>query len=135
MEDEEPCQVCVHGHSESRRVGFEFTLPCGQPGENFTGPAEVLRQDYLKDQALDRYERLGNHGWDVPLLPGLGTSIQPPPTELLPAFPLDPCQERGIPDAEEGRTGVDSTVRGLLVLLPAAGHLSGGRARIRRDGV
>jgi Lhr-like helicase len=57
MEGEEVCQICVKAHTESRPLGLEFTLPHDHPQDAFTGPTEVLRQDHLKDQALDRYER------------------------------------------------------------------------------
>jgi len=59
MVGEEPCQVCGQGHADTdaRPVGFEFSLSGPAREEAFTGPAEVLRQDYLQDQALEQYKQ------------------------------------------------------------------------------
>jgi hypothetical protein len=58
MANEEPCQMCRgQGRTDARPAGLKFSLPSLAKEEVFTGPAEVLRQDHLQDQALDRYEQ------------------------------------------------------------------------------
>jgi hypothetical protein len=59
MVGEEPCQVCGQGHADTdaRPVGLEFSRSGPAREEAFTGPAEVLRQDYLQDQSLEQYEQ------------------------------------------------------------------------------
>jgi superfamily II DNA helicase RecQ len=114
MANEEPCQMCRgQGRTDARPAGLKFSLPSLAKEEVFTGPAEVLRQDHLQDQALDRYEQ------DFRLMVG------PCANELLTPLRLDPCQERGMPGTEKGREGVDREVRSLLALLPATAHLPG----------
>ena len=56
MAGEEACQVCGEPHTEARPRDLTFALerPAGMV---FTGPEEVLRQDYTRDQVLDSYER------------------------------------------------------------------------------
>jgi Lhr-like helicase len=56
MAGEEVCQVCGDPHTEARPQDLTFALerPAGMV---FTGPEEVLRQDYARDQVLDSYER------------------------------------------------------------------------------
>lgn len=50
------CQVCVKPHVECRPPNLTFSLD--DPTEMvFTGPEEVLRQDYARDQVLDSYEK------------------------------------------------------------------------------
>lgn len=57
MEGEEPCQICGKGQREARPFGLEFKK-CGVAREEeWTGPKEVLRQDHMKDEALDRYQQ------------------------------------------------------------------------------
>jgi len=55
MSDDEPCQVCITVHSASRPADLVYTLP-QKAGMEFTGPSEVLRQDHMQDEVLDRYE-------------------------------------------------------------------------------
>ncbi|KAK2666817.1 Helicase, C-terminal [Fusarium oxysporum f. sp. vasinfectum] len=76
MEGDELCSVCPEHHAQCRPPTLEFYLPrplrdeteAGQDGDNgsadltvsemiFTGPAEVLRQDQVRDEELSRYER------------------------------------------------------------------------------
>ncbi|RKK44596.1 hypothetical protein BFJ69_g18316, partial [Fusarium oxysporum] len=76
MEGDELCSVCPEHHAQCRPPTLEFHLPRplrdetegGQDGDNgsadlavsemiFTGPAEVLRQDQVRDEELSRYER------------------------------------------------------------------------------
>jgi hypothetical protein len=56
MPGEEVCQVCLKPHIESRPVDLKFELAVNR-GMEFTGPDEVLRQDHIRDQVLDSYER------------------------------------------------------------------------------
>jgi hypothetical protein len=56
MPGEEVCQVCQEPHTESRPVDLKFELAVPDRIE-FTGPDEVLRQDHIRDQVLDSYER------------------------------------------------------------------------------
>jgi len=56
MAGEEVCQVCGDPHTEARPQGLTFALETAA-GMVFTGPEEVLRQDYARDQVLDSYER------------------------------------------------------------------------------
>jgi Lhr-like helicase len=56
MAGEEVCQVCREPHAEARPLDVKFTLG-KETGIDFTGPEEVLRQDHIKDQVLDSYER------------------------------------------------------------------------------
>lgn len=56
MPGEEVCQVCKEPHHEARPLDLRFELAV--PAQvTFTGPEEVLRQDYVQDQVLDRYEQ------------------------------------------------------------------------------
>lgn len=55
MSDDEPCQVCSTVHGASRPADVVYTLP-RKVGMEFTGPSEVLRQDHMQDEVLDRYE-------------------------------------------------------------------------------
>ena len=57
--EEEPCQMCGGwGRTDARPAGLQFSLPsAAKEEEAYTGPAEVLRQDQLQDQALERYEQ------------------------------------------------------------------------------
>ncbi|RBA14537.1 hypothetical protein FPRO05_03329 [Fusarium proliferatum] len=76
MEGDERCSVCPEHHAQCRPPTLEFHLPrplrdeteAGQGGDNgsadltvsemiFTGPAEVLHQDQVRDKELSRYER------------------------------------------------------------------------------
>ncbi|KAG8673877.1 hypothetical protein FPOAC1_007196 [Fusarium poae] len=76
MEGDELCSVCPEHHVQCRPPTLEFHLPrplrdeteAGQDGDNgsgdvavsemiFTGPAEVLHQDQVRDEELSRYER------------------------------------------------------------------------------
>ena len=56
MPGEEVCQVCQEPHTESRPPDLKFEWVVEREIV-FTGPAEVLRQDYVQDQVLDCYER------------------------------------------------------------------------------
>ena len=56
MLGEQPCQVCNEPHEEGRPAGVVFALTAAVP-MHFTGPAEVLRQDHVRDEALDSYEK------------------------------------------------------------------------------
>jgi orsellinic acid/F9775 biosynthesis protein OrsD/helicase-like protein/RAD3-like DEAD/DEAH box helicase len=56
MPGEEVCQVCQESHMEDRPLGLKFEL-AARGGMEFTGPDEVLRQDHVRDQVLDSYER------------------------------------------------------------------------------
>ena len=56
MAGEAPCQVCQKPRKEARPSGMVFGLPAAVEIE-FTGPAEVLRLDHLRDKALDEYEK------------------------------------------------------------------------------
>jgi len=56
MPGEEVCQVCREPHREARPADVVFALPRRVEME-FTGPEEVLRQDHVRDQVLDSYER------------------------------------------------------------------------------
>ena len=61
MAGEEACQVCREPHSAARPLGLRFGLPApatavGGSHIAFTGPGEVLRQDYAQDQALSQYK-------------------------------------------------------------------------------
>ena len=56
MAGEEVCQVCGDPHTEARPQDLTFALETAA-GMVFTGPEEVLRQDYARDQVLDSYER------------------------------------------------------------------------------
>lgn len=55
MGGDEPCQVCGTVHITPRPVDVVYALPKKVQIE-FTGPTEVLRQDHLQDEVLDRYE-------------------------------------------------------------------------------
>jgi hypothetical protein len=57
MANEVPCQMCGQGRVDARPAGLRFGLPSLAEEEAFTGPTEVLQQDHLQDQALDRYEQ------------------------------------------------------------------------------
>jgi hypothetical protein len=50
------CQVCGEPHVEARPPELRFVLR-PEAEAQFTGPEEVLRQDQVQDQVLDRYER------------------------------------------------------------------------------
>ena len=56
MPGEEVCQVCREPHKEGRPLDLKFELAAYR-GMEFTGPDEVLRQDHVRDQVLDSYER------------------------------------------------------------------------------
>jgi superfamily II DNA helicase RecQ len=56
MLGEEVCQVCKEPHHEARPLDLRFELVTPEKVA-FTGPEEVLRQDYVQDQALDRYKQ------------------------------------------------------------------------------
>ncbi|PVH72190.1 P-loop containing nucleoside triphosphate hydrolase protein [Cadophora sp. DSE1049] len=53
MPGEERCQVCREPHREARPADVVFALPQRVEVE-FSGPEEVLRQDQVRDQVLDR---------------------------------------------------------------------------------
>jgi superfamily II DNA helicase RecQ len=55
MAEDEVCQVCSKPHIEPRPVKLKFSFP-PQTRIAFTGPEEILRQDHMRDQILDRYE-------------------------------------------------------------------------------
>lgn len=56
--EDEPCDVCREPHITPRPDGLEFQLPKLAATEmDFTGPGEVLRQDCVRDEILERYER------------------------------------------------------------------------------
>jgi superfamily II DNA helicase RecQ len=56
MQGEEACQVCGIGHTEAQPVNVQYQLRKVEQFE-FAGPAEVLRQDQLRDEVLEQYER------------------------------------------------------------------------------
>jgi hypothetical protein len=56
MAGEEVCQVCGTPHPEARPPDMQFAHE-KQTEIVFTGPEEVLRQDHVRDQVLDSYER------------------------------------------------------------------------------
>ena len=56
MVGDEPCQVCRVHHDEARPVGVAYSMETPMAME-FTGPGEVLRQDHVKGETLDRYEQ------------------------------------------------------------------------------
>lgn len=56
MEGEECCQVCDKPHKDQRPVGVPFGL-ASEAEVQYTGPAEVLRQDHVRNQVIDRYEK------------------------------------------------------------------------------
>ena len=56
MDGDEACQVCGKPQVSARPAGLLFQLRGSEQSE-FTGPGEVLRQDNVKEQALDRYEK------------------------------------------------------------------------------
>lgn len=56
MLGEETCQVCVTGNREARPPDIQYRLREVEQIE-FTGPAEVLRQDQVRDKVLEGYER------------------------------------------------------------------------------
>jgi hypothetical protein len=56
MAGEEMCQVCGEPHAKARPLDLKFELAV-TGGMQFTGPDEVLRQDHVRDQVLDSYER------------------------------------------------------------------------------
>ena len=56
MAGEEVCQVCQEPHDEARPLDLIYALE-SLNGIGFTGPEEVLRQDHVRDQVLDGYER------------------------------------------------------------------------------
>ena len=49
MAGEEACQVCQEPHSEARPGGLQFSFAAATDLA-FTGPEEVLRQDYVTEQ-------------------------------------------------------------------------------------
>ena len=55
MAEDEACQVCVQPHVEPCPVNLKFSLPF-QVGMTFTRPNKVLRQNYMQNQVLNRYE-------------------------------------------------------------------------------
>jgi hypothetical protein len=55
MPGDEPCQVCKTARPTPRPVDVVYALPRKAMIE-FTGPAEVLRQDHIQDEVLDKYE-------------------------------------------------------------------------------
>ncbi|KAL5344167.1 hypothetical protein ACLOAV_004652 [Pseudogymnoascus australis] len=55
MQGEEACEVCGIGHTEARPVDVRYQLRKVEQFQ-FTGPSEVLRQDQVRDEALERYE-------------------------------------------------------------------------------
>ena len=57
MEGEEPYQIYGKGRGERRPLGIRLPPPDQPQEEDFTGPDEVLRQDLVKDRALDQYEK------------------------------------------------------------------------------
>ena len=56
MEGEECCQVCGQPHKTQRPRGVHFRL-ASESEVQYTGPAEVLRQDYVRDRVIDLYEK------------------------------------------------------------------------------
>ncbi|OBT81161.1 hypothetical protein VE02_10169, partial [Pseudogymnoascus sp. 03VT05] len=54
--EEEACEVCSVGHVEARPADVRYQLRRIEQSE-FTGPAEVLRQDQVRDEVLEAYER------------------------------------------------------------------------------
>ena len=50
------CQVYKEPYTKARPLDLRFELAVTREME-FTGPDEVLRQDHIRDQALDGYER------------------------------------------------------------------------------
>ena len=56
MADNVTCQVCQVPHSEARPAGVPFSL-AAVANTVFTGPEEVLRQDYAKEQTRSRYKQ------------------------------------------------------------------------------
>ena len=54
--EDEACKVCGEGHTEARSTELEYRL-ADPDAMVFTGPEEVLRQDYEQDQVLDQYEQ------------------------------------------------------------------------------
>src|ERR1700685_3860042 len=61
MAGEEACQVCQEPYGVARPLGLRFGLSAlaiavGGSRVAFTGPGEVLRQDYAQDQALSQYK-------------------------------------------------------------------------------
>lgn len=57
MQGEEACEVCGTGHTEARPVDVQYQLRKIEEQLEFTGPAEVLRQDQVRDEVLEGYER------------------------------------------------------------------------------
>ncbi|KFY17557.1 hypothetical protein V492_00585 [Pseudogymnoascus sp. VKM F-4246] len=94
-------------------IGFDYLLRKAVAEEQveFTGPAEVLRQDWVRDEVLEAYER------DLEVMSG---SYQ--------------GKGGGARGAEEGGQGVDRAVPSLLEVLLAAGDMPGGRPRARGGG-
>lgn len=60
MLGEEVCQVCQKPHTEDRPLDLKYELAVDR-GMGFTGPDEVLRQDHIRDQVLDSYERINSY--------------------------------------------------------------------------
>jgi hypothetical protein len=56
MSGEEVCQVCQEPYAEARPLNVKFALG-RETGMVFTRPEEVLRQDHIQDQVLDRYKK------------------------------------------------------------------------------
>ena len=56
MPGEEVCEVCREPHQEARPPNVKFGL-ARQGRMSFTGPDKVLRQDHVRDQVLDGYEK------------------------------------------------------------------------------
>lgn len=56
MTGDEICQVCKEPHLDARPPDLIYTFEASKE-EIFTGPEEVLRQDHMRDQILDNYER------------------------------------------------------------------------------
>lgn len=57
VEGNSPCGFCGKCNDHPRPVGLALTLPEDEVEFDYTGPEEVLRQDMVKERALDRYER------------------------------------------------------------------------------
>ncbi|KAL5344454.1 hypothetical protein ACLOAV_010434, partial [Pseudogymnoascus australis] len=57
MQGEEACEVCGIGHTEARPADVQYQLGKMEQQSAFTGPSEVLRQDQVCDEALERYEK------------------------------------------------------------------------------
>jgi hypothetical protein len=55
MLGDQACQICGKVNLTARPTEVIYTLPSKVEME-FTGPAEILQQDHIRDQILDRYE-------------------------------------------------------------------------------